>query len=255
MLIVLTSYALARSAALFVISVGAVQQHQQYSENLLNSIPATLFALFQTALIWRWVRSLSELTMVLEADLFMAGDVVRFSSLALAALQPVLVAAGLIDVEWQKYSSLTPNDWNLLSSLYSGFLYMYNGLAFLSLGLLLLKKWGEADSSDHEGRANRTRVLLIAVVFALMTFARGLGLVLDLFKKSNKDVGGVVSSSWAPPAIFFAEWWSIVLCIFVIPARRPADPPTRSFVGNGSMAMASSRVAINGLASTPKGHR
>lgn len=135
-------------------------------------------------------------------------------------LQPLLVVLGMMDVLWLHFSSLTPNDWNLLLSLYSGFLFIYNGLAFLGLGLLLLGMWGQPEPWDQEGRLNRWRILMIAAVFSTMTFVRGLGLVLYLFKASSHDVSHVVSSTWGSALLFLGEWLSIVMCVFVIPSFR-----------------------------------
>ena len=216
MLLALLLYSLTRSTALFLIALGKVPHDQDFAQNSLNAIPATFYALFQTALVWRWVKAVADLTAVLDAATFGSGDVVRFSSLILGIIQPVACLAAFIDIDCAKFTSLTANDWNLLMQLYGGFLYMYNGVSFLLLGFLLMHLWRVSLSGDDRDY-QRFRVLGIAVVFASVTFFRGLMLVLFLFKSSDKHVANLVQSSWGAPTVLFAEWWSIVISIFVFP--------------------------------------
>ena len=244
MLIVLSIYATSRAVALAFIALGKVPHDQSFAQNSLNSIPATFYALFQTALVWRWVKAVADLTAVLDAATFGSGDVVRFSSLILGIIQPVACLAAFIDIDCAKFTSLTANDWNVLMQLYGGFLYIYNGVSFLLLGLLLLRMWRQSAQSDRDAQVNRLRILLIAVVFANVTFFRGLMLVLFLFINSDKHVANLVQSSWGAPAVLFAEWWSIVISIFIIPILAPR---TASSLKNTSMAGSGSDASMQCL--------
>jgi hypothetical protein len=216
MLVTLLVYCVLRTVALALIALDKVPNNEGFAQNSLNAAPGTFYAFFQTALVWRWVSTVSELTAVLQATSFGLGDFVRFSSLLLGIVQPILNVMAVADVDWLKFSSLTSNDWNLMVQLYSGILYIYNGLAFLALGLLLLRLWTASLTGDMHHQ--RLRILLIAVVFASVTFFRGLMLVLFLFTNSDQHVASLVQSSWGAPAVLLAEWWSIVLSIFVLPS-------------------------------------
>jgi hypothetical protein len=117
---------------------------------------------------------------------------------------------------------------------------MYNGLAFLCLGLMILQLWKVWRSTDQH--YERLRIFLIAAVFASVTFFRGLMLVLFLFSNANKRVANMVHSSWGAPAVLFAEWWSIVLTLFVLPTLwsaktadvEPESRSLRSSFGHGA---------------------
>ena len=211
--IVLSLYCFTRSAVLTVTALDKIPRNQDFEQNMFDAAPATFYALLQTALIWKWVSTVADVTLVLECMRFSVGDVVRISSLILGITQPFLSIYAFLDVRFVA-DHLSEDAWDLLLQLYCGLLYMYNGLAFSVLGLLLMCLWNPTSSSAV---ARRLKILGIAVVFGTVTFFRGLMLTLFLFRSDSKHLSSVINSSWNAPSVLFAEWWSIVISLFILP--------------------------------------
>lgn len=167
--VVLLAYCATRSAYLYAQAAGAFSGSAlDITTNFIAAIPATLFLVLQTTLLYKWNLHVSDVTEVLHQDRFRVGGTLIASSVGLSISCIIIAVAGACSIN--NGGIFNGTEWVILLSLFYGVSYSFNGWSFLGLGLYL--RWLWTPNSPKAKKASY-RILGIAVIFGLCCAFRG----------------------------------------------------------------------------------
>jgi hypothetical protein len=224
-------YAMCRAVVTLLVGVEVIPNDEDLDETLWQCVPACAFCILQTTMIWKWMRHVGEASELLRLKRTSWGDVVILaSSGAVLFFVAIAVSAAISSGTRSSAIDLSRSDWKTLINVYTGGMYVFNGLCFLTLGLRLYGMWSSPAEADKPARF---RMLLMAAFFGMMCVLRGLILLLFLFAHNGRDaetssgsgepkkhLTKVLSSSWAAPAVLIGEWICIVIALFFLPVAQ-----------------------------------
>jgi hypothetical protein len=193
-------------------------QFGTFQFNVVASVPGALFALTQTAMIARWVRTAEAMVMTMRYARYPLGSVALFASGVLLVCFTILLIIAEIDFK-TNFSGLPHNNWTTILNELEGFIYTFNGVCFVALGLQLAYFWKTVSESGVSSSA-RWRIALIAVFFAGILIARGLLLCIDGAAQNSERLGVILSYAVGPPSVLLVEWVCLVVCFFVLQPSR-----------------------------------
>jgi hypothetical protein len=237
---VLFVYSVSRAVVTTLIAFGIISDTQDLQQVLLDCIPACFLCMLQTVMIWKWIRHLDQVSVLLGLRRTTWGEIVVIaSSGALVCNVLLAICAATSAYGSRSFIHITSSDWATLLNVYTGCMYLFNGLCFLALGLRLHSLWASPAEAD---KPVRFRMLLLAGLFGFMCALRGLILLLFLFAHSGPVAGGasesskrhqmknVLSSNWGAPVVLICEWAFLVVVLFFLPLSKEDSSPPRADV-------------------------
>ena len=213
---VLVMYSMSRCISLTLASAGITSSSvANYEQNLVSSIPAVMFLLLQTAMLYKWSIHVTEMTHLLRNDRFRLGGILLTSSIGLLVTCVILPIGATIDLVTDTTPAFTQREWNFLLQLFFGITYTFNGASFIFLGIYLRVLW---TPEGIEAVAASRRILAIAIVFGLACVTRGCVLLgyLKIRLLENNDFSKRSISKWGEPMIYLIEWACVTLSLTVL---------------------------------------
>lgn len=223
--ITLIAYSIARAVVEAMTAEGYFNaQFGTFQFNVVASVPGALFALTQTAMIARWVRTVEAMVMTMRYSRFQLGKVALFASRLLLGCFIILLIIAEIDFE-TNFSDLPRKNWTTILNELEGFIYTFNGVCFVALGLQLAYFW-KTVSEPGGAPSARWRIALIAFLFSGILIARGLLLCIDGAAQNSEGLGVILRYAVGPPSVLLVEWVCLVVCFFVLqPSRSSTQQP------------------------------
>ena len=212
----LFAYALCRCISTLLVLGGVTSGNvDNYEQNLLGSIPAGMFLMLQTAMLHKWSLHVKEMTHILRNDRFRLGGTLLTSSIGLLVACVILPLGAVIDHFTYTTPAFSPREWNFLLQLFVGITYIFNGSAFIFLGVYLRFLW---TPEGVEAVAASRRILAIALIFGTVCITRGCVLLgyLRVRLLSNKDFSKQSVSKWGEPALYIVEWTFVTISLAVL---------------------------------------
>eukprot|EP00658_Telonema_sp_P-2_P050401 TRINITY_DN3843_c0_g2_i6.p1 TRINITY_DN3843_c0_g2~~TRINITY_DN3843_c0_g2_i6.p1 ORF type:complete len:542 (+),score=65.46 TRINITY_DN3843_c0_g2_i6:111-1736(+) len=212
----LFAYSLCRCLSTILVLGGVTSGNvDNYEQNLLGSIPAGMFLMLQTAMLHKWSLHVKEMTHILRNDRFRLGGTLLTSSIGLLIACVILPLGAVIDHFTDTTPAFSPREWNFLLQLFFGITYIFNGAAFMFLGVYLRFLW---TPEGAEAIAASRRILAIALIFGTMCITRGCVLLgyLRVRLLSNKDFSKQSVSKWGEPVLYIVEWTLVTISLAVL---------------------------------------
>lgn len=231
----LASYSIVRATILVLIGVDRVPDNEGLSMTMFNMIPTVFFSILQTLLIAKWAGHVADIVLVLQHQKIRWGKTLVYISVGLVLIALMLVIAVVSD-EGRASPLLSAAEWVAITDVYSGIIYIFNGAAFASLGIVLRSKWQPGNPEDLSACR---RILGMAMVFGGVCIVRGA--ILLTFADPDK-VKTVVYSSWGTPLVLLVEWIALVISLFGFTNIGPsaADPQqVEPMIGSSNQVLGS----------------
>lgn len=197
-------------------------QFGTFAFGVVASVPGAFFALTQTAMIGRWVRTVESIVMTLRYTRVKLGRVALLSSGILLIVFCVLLLVAVADTH-VSFSPLSGGNWMEILNLLEGILYVFNGACFVALGAQLAFYWNTV--SEPASTAARWRIAIIACMFSSLAVARGVLLCIGGAAQQSERLHVMLEYAVGPPAVLLAEWICLVLCFFVLQPTRASQQP------------------------------
>lgn len=225
MLLLVCVYAAARVVELCLNALGVVSDGDDLSAHCFTFIPAALFLVLQTVLMVKWERHVRTLTLQVRNAPFRVGAILIWTSVVLSVATSLVTIIAAADL-YQHFAPMDENAWNHALSATTGASFVYNGLAFAALGLLLSRMWRPTRVESQ--RAAR-RVLLIAGLFGALCVVRGL-LLMSFFLDGTKPLGSAYKARVSGPIVLGVECLLLMLIgyLFMAPASAASSTAATS---------------------------
>lgn len=247
---VLALYGASRGTILMLMATHTTSTDEGFHQALIEMAAASLFAVLQTLLVTKWVKHVADITMVLQHTQVRWGSIVVLLSTFLLAVSIVLTIAASIDGT-NPDRHVSQNMWTTIINTYVGSLYIFNGLCFFGLGMLLRTRWQPSSVAD---KRSCNRILGIAATFGGMCILRG-AVLLFFFDSNRADrINHVMHSNWGVPSILLIELAALAVSLFWLTDSRP--PPSATVMDSSqtepmiSQRMATRRALLQRLGGT-----
>lgn len=278
----LLAYATLRSVQLVLFASGSVDITQDLNTRLYTFVPAVAFMVLQTSLLTKWVDHVSEITHVLQNHKFRLGSFLISCSVLFACSDIVVTALTIVDIKVYHFSRQPDKFWNILQAMLCGTVYMFNGLSFSGLGMLLRSLWKSNEPTDNSSppRGASTssassavvRILAIALTFGAMCFVRGgiLLLFMDDDDSAANGSGGphehgnggatlrnVTHSDWGAQSVLAVEWLCVVISLLLLSTKSSTTASGATVSANALDGSAGNgtQQRLSALLATPRAGR
>ena len=234
-------YCASRATILFLVWAGDVTRDDGLTRNLYDSIPSAFFDVLQTAMIAKWVGHANDISLVLRRQEFHYGPVAIWVSVAMTVINVIvaLVCVGVCRPKGAEHDNRWV--WNEVLDIFSGAIYMVNGLFFGFLGLVLRSLWSPTSFAE---KVMSARILFMAFFFGGMCTARG-GVMIAL--GATQGSLHQTASTWGTPCALTVEWLCLVVSMFVLTSSRSAkqqSPSRTSTFGSAVKSMSTRRQSV-----------